>query len=81
MPRNYRKEYDRYQGRPDQIKKRAMRNKARKLMEKKHGKAKLKGKDVDHKRGVSAGNSPSNLRVISASDNRSFPRDRRARKK
>lgn len=63
--------YDReYQARSEQKKKRAARNAARRLMIKKHGKAALKGKDVDHKRGVSAGNSPSNLRIISRSKNR-----------
>ena len=33
MPRNYKKEYANYQGRPDQKKKRAMRNKARRIAE------------------------------------------------
>ncbi len=48
-----------------------MRNAARRLMVKKKGKAALKGKDIDHKRGTSAGNSPSNLQVISKKANRS----------
>lgn len=63
--------YDReYQARPEQKKKRAARNAARRLMIRKHGKAALKGRDVDHKRGVKAGNGPSNLRIRSRSANR-----------
>lgn len=64
--------YDKeYQARPEQVKKRVKRNAARRLMIKKHGKAALRGKDVDHKRGTEAGNGPSNLRVISKKVNRS----------
>lgn len=64
--------YDRaYQARPEQKKKRALRNAARRMMIKKHGKAALRGKDVDHKRGTSAGNGPGNLQIISRSKNRS----------
>ena len=64
--------YDKeYQARPEQVKKRVMRNSARRLMIKKHGKSALKGKDVDHKRGTKAGNSASNLQIISKSTNRS----------
>jgi hypothetical protein len=40
-------------------------------MIKKHGKAALKGRDVDHKRGTKAGNGSSNLQIISKSANRS----------
>lgn len=65
-------EYDKeYQARPEQVKKRVMRNAARSMMIKKHGKAALKGKDVDHKRGTKAGNGASNLAIISKSANRS----------
>jgi hypothetical protein len=65
-------DYDReYQARPEQVRKRVMRNAARRLMIKKHGKAALRGKDVDHKRGTEAGNGASNLRIISRSANRS----------
>lgn len=64
--------YDKkYQAQPEQVKKRVARNAARRLMIKKHGKAALKGKDVDHKRGTEAGNGPSNLQVISKKANRS----------
>jgi hypothetical protein len=65
-------DYDRaYQAQPKQKKKRAARNAARRMMIKKHGKAALRGKDVDHKRGVEAGNGKSNLQIISRSKNRS----------
>jgi hypothetical protein len=63
--------YDReYQARPEQVRKRVARNAARRLMIKKHGKAALRGKDVDHKRGTQAGNGPSNLRIRNRSENR-----------
>lgn len=41
-------EYDAYQGKPEQIKRRAERNKDRRAAEKRVGKAALKGKEVDH---------------------------------
>ncbi len=46
--RNYRKEYDDYQGTTEQKKRRAERNKDRRAAEKKLGKAALAGKEVDH---------------------------------
>lgn len=78
--RNYRQEYDRYQGKPDQKKKRASRNTARNRMKKKLGSSALKGKDVDHKNGNPRDNSPKNLRVVSKSNNRSFKRTKKAKK-
>lgn len=80
MPRNYVSEYENYQGSPEQIKKRSMRNKARREMEKKGLVRKGDGKDVDHKQPLvkGGGNGKGNLRVVSASDNRSFPRTKRA---
>ena len=51
MTRNYRKEYDEYHGTPEQIQNRASRNAARAGAVKKNGKAKMKGKEVDHKDG------------------------------
>ena len=68
--RNYKKEYQNYQGRPEQIKNRTARNRARRLMIKKHGKAKLRGKDVDHKDSNPRNNGYSNLRIMSKSKNR-----------
>jgi hypothetical protein len=74
--RNYKREYETYQGKPDQIKKRAQRNAARaKLM--KAGKVrKGDGKDVAHVKAIDKGGSiKDGLRVESASANRSFKRD------
>ena len=79
--RNYPKEYKNYQGKPEQKKNRAARNAARSEMEKQGKVSKGDGKDVDHKRGVKAGNGKSNLRVQSRSENRSFPRNKNAGKK
>ena len=79
MARNYKKEYANYQGKPEQIKKRSSRNKARrKLLS--QGKA-VAGKDVDHKDGNPMNNKTSNLSVKSKKDNRSFPRNKNAGKK
>lgn len=73
-PRNYRKEYDNYQGQPQQKKNRAKRNAARAIMAKKGLVHKGDGKDVDHAQGVDKGNGQANLRVKTKSANRSFPR-------
>jgi len=65
--------YDKeYQARPKQVKKRVARNAARRLMIRKHGKATLKGKDVDHKRSLKRGgsNGYSNLQIRSRKSNR-----------
>lgn len=72
MTRNYRKEYDNYQGKPEQIKKRAQRVKARRMLEKEGAVTKGDGKDVDHKTPLRSGGSTarSNLRVRSKSANR-----------
>ena len=69
--RNYRKEYDNYQGTNEQKKRRAGRNTARRRMIKKVGKTKLNGKDIDHKDRNPNNNNPKNLRMISKSKNRS----------
>lgn len=68
--RNYKAEYKRYHGKPEQIKRRAERGKSRSLMIKKHGKAALKGKDVDHKDRNTANMSSRNLRIQSRKVNR-----------
>lgn len=81
MARNYRKEYDNYQGKPAQKKRRAQRNAARRKMAKTGRVRKGDGKDVDHRNGDTRNNSSSNLRVKSKSSNRSFPRTKEARKK
>lgn len=69
--RNYRKEYDEYQGTPRQKKRRAERNRDRAAAEKKYGKAALRGKEVDHvgsHRGGDLSGVPT--RVISKTANR-----------
>lgn len=81
MARNYEKEYQNYQGTEEQKKNRAKRNAARRMLAREGKVRKGDGKDVDHVRGVKAGNGKSNLRVQSKSANRSFPRDSKARKK
>lgn len=80
MTRDYKKEYANYQGRPEQIAKRADRNAARAAMEKAGVVRKGDGKDVDHKRPLVKGgsNSMSNLRAVPASQNRSFARTKNA---
>jgi hypothetical protein len=70
MPRNYRKEYDEYHGTPEQIQNRASRNAARAGVVKKNGKAKMKGKEVDHKDGNPKNNNKKNLQVMSRRANR-----------
>jgi 5-methylcytosine-specific restriction endonuclease McrA len=77
--RDYKQEYKNYGGKKEQIKKRAMRNKAHRTLEKALGRE-IKG-DVDHKRPLAKGgsNSRSNLRVQSPSANRSFKRTKSAR--
>jgi hypothetical protein len=67
--RNYKKEYANYHGKREQKDNRNSRNKARRIA-KLAGKQ-VKGKDVDHKDGNPRNNSPSNLRVLSKSENRS----------
>lgn len=73
MTRDYKAEYANYHGKPDQIKKRAARVKARRIMEKEGAVTKGDGKDVDHKKPLRAGGTTSrnNLRVRSVKSNRS----------
>jgi len=76
MPRNYKREYEKYQGTPEQIKKRAMRNAARAKMMKAGKVKKGDGKDVAHVVALDKGGSnTTGLRVESKSANRSFKRD------
>lgn len=72
MARNYRKEYDEYHGKPEQIKNRAERVKARRMMEKTGAVSKGDGKDVHHVKPLRSGgkSSPGNLRVRSVKANR-----------
>ena len=68
--RNYRKEYDNYQGRPEQIARRSSRNKARRVM---GDKTKI-GMDVGHKDNNPLNNDPKNLKNEDPSKNRREPR-------
>ena len=81
MPRDYKSEYKNYQGKPEQIEKRASRNAARSKMEQAGKVRKGDGKDVDHRNGNPKDNSSKNLRVQSKSANRSYPRNKNAGKK
>lgn len=70
--RNYKQEYAEFHGKPEQVKKRAQRVKARRMLEKEGTVSKGDGKDVDHikplkKNGTTA---RSNLRVRSVKANR-----------
>lgn len=78
-PRDYKKEYQNYQGKPAQIKARSERNHARRELV--AAGVNVAGKDVDHKTPLVKGGSPaarSNLRAISPHANRSFPRTSKA---
>ena len=55
MPRNYKQEYANYDGTEAFKKKRAQRNKARRMLEAKGVVHKGDGKDVDHKKPLSKG--------------------------
>jgi len=76
--RNYKAEYENYDGRPDVKKKRALRNAARRLMEKEGKVKKGDGKDVDHRVELSQGgtNNKGNLKAVPAASNRSFKRNK-----
>lgn len=76
--RDYKREYEQYQGTPEQIANRTKRNAARRTLEKKGVVRKGDGKDVDHKKPLSKGgsNDASNLRVVDESSNRSFRRNK-----
>lgn len=80
MSRDYKKEYAQYHGKPEQIKQRAERVKAQRLVDKTgkdangNGKAdKREGKDIDHKKPLRNGGktTKSNLRIRSIKANRS----------
>lgn len=81
--RDYKRENTLYNSSPEQKKARAQRNAARATMAKAGKVSKGDGKDVDHKRPVSKGgtNDSSNLRVQSASANRSFKRTKTSKVK
>jgi hypothetical protein len=74
--RDYKQEYANYDGTEAVKKKRAQRNKARRMLEREGVVHKGDGKDVDHKKPLSKGGttSRSNLRAKDASANRSYKR-------
>jgi hypothetical protein len=76
MTRDYKQEYANYDGTDAIKKKRAQRNKARRIMEREGVVHKGDGKDIDHKKPLSKGGTTviSNLRAEPASKNRSFKR-------
>jgi hypothetical protein len=70
--RNYRREYDTYHAKPEQKKRRAARNAARKKMVRNGAVRKGDGKDVHHKNRNPKDNSSSNLSVTSRKKNRGW---------
>ena len=76
MPRDYKKEYANYDGTEAVKKKRAERNKARRMLEREGVVRKGDGKDVDHKTPLSKGGTTvrGNLQAKPASQNRSYKR-------
>ena len=81
MARNYRKEYDNYQGGATQKKRRAARNNARRAALRSGAVSKVDNNDIHHKDGNPRNNESSNLAVRNKSHNRSFARTSTARKK
>ncbi len=71
MARNYKAEYENYHSKPEQKKRRAGRNTARRIMTMLKRVKKGDGKDVHHKDGNPRNNSTKNLRVESQKKNRS----------
>jgi hypothetical protein len=75
-PRPYKKEYEQYQGKPEQIKNRSERNSARAKLMKEGKVSKGDGKDVAHVKAFDKGGSnKTGVKVEDASKNRSFKRD------
>lgn len=75
--RDFRKEYAKYQGTPEQIANRAKRNAVRAEAVKAGVAKKGDGKDLDHKKPLSKGgsNSLANARMTTPAANRSFARN------
>lgn len=70
MARDYKREYREFHSKPEEIKRRAARVKARRYKEKNGDAHKGDGKDIDHKDGNPLNNSPENLKVRDRSANR-----------
>lgn len=73
-PGQIRRQVKGYNAKPDNVKKRAMNNAARRELEKEGRVRKGDGKDVDHKKPLRSGgtNARSNLRVLPKSQNRAW---------
>lgn len=69
--RDYKKEYENYHSSPEQIKRRAKRNEARRSLKDRKD---IKGKDVHHKDNNPMNNDKSNLSIVSQKYNRTEPR-------
>ena len=75
--RDYKREYELYHGKPEQIENRVRRNKLRRAAIA-EGKAQVgDGMSIDHKTPISKGGSdaPSNLRTVPLNKNKSFSRN------
>ena len=72
--RDYKKEYESYHSKPEQIKRRAKRNEARRSL--KNSKKLTADKDVHHKDNNPMNNDKSNLSIVSQNYNRKEPRMR-----
>jgi len=81
MARNYKEEYENYQGKPAIKKQRARNNAARRKMIEAGKAHKGDGKDVAHKDNNTKNQSLSNLALQSKSKNRSFARTATAKRK
>lgn len=77
MARDYKKEYREYHAKPEQKKRRAARNKARRKMVAAGRVRKGDGKDVHHKDRNPRNNSHKNLAVTSVKKNRGWRRGKR----
>ena len=71
IERNYKKEYDNYHSSPEQKKRRAGRNKARRSLKDNKG---IVGKDVHHKDNNPLNNDKKNLSIVTQKYNRTEPR-------
>ena len=76
--RDYKKEYADYHSKPEQIKRRAKRNEARRSLKDRKD---IKGKDVHHKDNNPMNNDKSNLSIVSQKYNRTEPRLRKLKEK
>ena len=76
--RDYKKEYKNYHSKPEQIKRRAKRNEARRSLKDRKD---IKGKDVHHKDNNPMNNDKYNLSIVSQEYNRTEPRLRKLKEK